>query len=102
LQNGRRRWRIAGLKQGGGVGRKGGFGYLHGQEFREPFSNALKGTMLSLMLPEGNEADIRFTQLAIADLKRRWVQQVQPIHAQDMLSKEKTVPSWNIKREKKA
>ncbi len=72
---------------------------MHGQEFREPFSKASKGTMLSLMLPEGNEADIRFTQLAIADLKRRWVQQVQPIHAHYMLSKERTVPSWNIKRE---
>jgi hypothetical protein len=70
---------------------------LHGQEIREPFSKALKGTMLSFMLPDGNEADIRLTQLAIADfkLKRRWVHQVQPIHAQDMLSREKTVPSWN-------
>ena len=36
-----RRCKLAGLKKGGGVGRKGGFGYLHDRRFAEQFRHGI-------------------------------------------------------------
>ncbi len=45
-QDDARQRKLAGLKKGGGVGRKGGFGYLHylrfAVKFAQPFANVVR------------------------------------------------------------
>jgi hypothetical protein len=66
-----RQRKLAGLKKGGGVGRKGGFGYLHDRRFAEPFAKAVREVMKSHALPADDDSvDARLTLHIIADLKR--------------------------------
>ena len=66
-----RQRKLAGLKKGGGVGRKGGFGYLHDRRFAEPFAKAVREVMKSHVLPAADDSvDARLTLHIIADLKR--------------------------------
>jgi hypothetical protein len=59
------------LKKGGGVGRKGGFGYLHDRRFAEPLAKAVREVMKSHVLPADDDSvDARLTLHIIADLKR--------------------------------
>jgi hypothetical protein len=84
------------LKKGGGVGRKGGFGYLHDpHRFAEPFSEALDRVMKSHALPAGDTVDSRLTLDIIADLKGKWAQHVQPVYIRhgEVTSEER--PTWN-------
>ena len=46
-----RRRKLAGLKKGGGVGRKGGFGYLHDRRFAEPFRHGILFQTLCADMP---------------------------------------------------
>jgi len=91
-----RRRKLAGLKKGGGVGRKGGFGYLHDpHRFAEPFSEALDRVMKTHALPAGDTVDSRPTLDIIGNLKGLWAQHVQPVYIRhgEVTSEER--PTWN-------
>ena len=89
-----RQRKLAGLKKGGGVGRKGGFGYLHDRRFAEPFAKAVREVMKSHALPADDDSvDARLTLHIIADLKTKWAQHVMPIYSEEVQAQE--IPSWN-------
>jgi hypothetical protein len=57
-----RQRKLAGLKKGCGLGRKGGFGYLHDRCFAEPFAKAGREVMKSHALPADDDSvDARLT-----------------------------------------
>ncbi len=84
---------MAGLKKGGGVGRKGGFGYLHYRRFAEPFADTVREVMKSNALPAADSVDACLTLHIIADLKTKWAQNVMPIYSEEVQAHDD--PSWN-------
>ena len=88
-----RQHKLAGLKKGGGVGRKGGFAYLQDRRFAEPFAKAVREVMKLNALPAHDDSvDARLT-LHIAELKTKWAQHVMPIYSEEVQAQE--IPSWN-------
>jgi hypothetical protein len=85
------------LKQGGGRGRSGGFGYLYNlnQEFAQPFENTLKVTMNTCKPPANSVLNAAVTTQILTKLKTTFADLSRPVH--ERLHKEEgdQQMSWN-------
>ncbi len=83
------------LKQGGGRGRTGGFGYLHNQEFAQPFEKALRVTMNKYKPPANSIFHAAVTTQILTKLKTTFADLSRHVH--ERLKKEEghLQMSWN-------
>jgi hypothetical protein len=83
------------LKQGGGRGRTGGFGYVYNQEFAQPFENALKVTMNTYKLPASSVFNAAVTTQILSKLKTTFANLSRPVHERLQKEENAQTMSWN-------
>ena len=68
------------LKQGGGRGRTGGFGYVYNHKFAQPFETALRVTMNTYKPPADGHFSAEFTKQILNKLKANFAEKCRHVH----------------------